>query len=138
MPTGTEGNTPHLPFPAAAAAQLLELLSTDDAYRSLFASDKAAALKQLGLSDDFIAQVHQALRNVAAVLQAAGAGPEHMVRMTWYVLDRDEYNRRLKELGGVYRDVMGRHFPAMSCVQVAGLMEARAKVEIEVTAVIPD
>lgn len=89
-------------------------------------------------SDDFIAQVHQALRNVAAVLQAAGAGPEHMVRMTWYVLDRDEYNRRLKELGGVYRDVMGRHFPAMSCVQVAGLMEARAKVEIEVTAVIPD
>ena len=89
-------------------------------------------------SDDFIAQVHQALRNVAAVLQAAGAGPEHMVRMTWYVLDRDEYNRRLKELGGVYRDVMGRHFPAMSCVLVAGLMEARAKVEIEVTAVIPD
>ena len=89
-------------------------------------------------SDDFIAQVHQALRNVAAVLQAAGAGPEHMVRMTWYVLDRDEYNRRLKELGGVYRDVMGRHFPAMSCVQVAALMEARAKVEIEVTAVIPD
>ena len=89
-------------------------------------------------SDDFIAQVHQALRNVAAVLQAAGAGPEHMVRMTWYVLDRDEYNRRLKELGGVYRDVLGRHFPAMSCVLVAGLMEARAKVEIEVTAVIPD
>ena len=89
-------------------------------------------------TDDFIAQTRQTLQNVVAVLKEAGAGPEHMVRMTWYVLDRDEYNRRLKELGGVYRDVMGRHFPAMSCVQVAGLMEARAKVEIEVTAVIPD
>ncbi len=89
-------------------------------------------------SDDFIAQTQQALRNVAAVLAEAGAGPEHMVRMTWYVTDRVEYNSRLKELGGVYRDVMGRNFPAMTCVQVAALMEARAKVEIEVTAVLPD
>jgi len=89
-------------------------------------------------TDDFIAQVHQALRNIAAVLEEAGAGPEHMVRMTWYVIDRVEYNSRLKELGGVYRDVMGKNFPAMTCVQVAALMEARAKVEIEVTAVIPD
>lgn len=89
-------------------------------------------------SDDFIAQTRQALHNVLAVLHAGGAGPEHMVRMTWYVTSRDEYNARLKELGGAYRDVMGRHFPAMSCVQVAGLMEARAKVEIEVTAVLPD
>lgn len=89
-------------------------------------------------TDDFIAQVHQALANVAAVLKVAGAGPEHMVRMTWYVTDRVEYNSRLKELGGVYRDVMGKHFPAMTCVQVAALMEERAKVEIEVTAVIPD
>ena len=88
-------------------------------------------------SDDFIAQVHQALRNVAAVLHAAGAGPEHMVRMTWYVIDRDEYNARLKELGAVYREVIGKHFPAMTCVAVAALMEARAKVEIEVTAVVP-
>ena len=61
-----------------------------------------------------------------------------MVRMTWYVMDRVEYNARLKELGQVYREVMGRNFPAMTCVQVAGLMEARAKVEIEVTAVLPD
>jgi enamine deaminase RidA (YjgF/YER057c/UK114 family) len=61
-----------------------------------------------------------------------------MVRMTWYVVDRAEYNARLKELGQVYREVMGRNFPAMSCVQVAGLMEIRAKVEIEVTAVLPD
>ena len=89
-------------------------------------------------SDDFIAQCRQALINVVAVLQAGGAGPEHMVRMTWYVVSRDEYNARLKELGGVYREVIGKNFPAMSCVQVAGLMEARAKVEIEVTAVLPD
>ena len=89
-------------------------------------------------TDDFIAQTAQTLRNVAAVLAAGGAGPEHMVRMTWYVLDRVEYNARLKELGTVYREVMGRNFPAMTCVQVAALMEARAKVEIEVTAVVPD
>ena len=89
-------------------------------------------------TDDFIAQVAQALRNVVAVLQEAGAGPQHMVRMTWYIVDRVEYNARLKELGAVYREVIGRHFPAMSCVQVAALVEARAKVEIEVTAVLPD
>jgi enamine deaminase RidA (YjgF/YER057c/UK114 family) len=88
-------------------------------------------------TDDFIAQTEQALRNVHAVLAEAGAGPEHMVRMTWYVLDRVEYNARLKELGGAYRAVMGRHFPAMTCVEVSGLMEERAKVEIEVTAVVP-
>ncbi len=89
-------------------------------------------------SDDFIAQTAQALRNVLAVLQAGGAGPEHMVRMTWYITDRDEYVTRLKELGSAYRDVMGRNFPAMSCVEVSRLVEARARVEIEVTAVLPD
>ena len=89
-------------------------------------------------TDDFIAQTAQTLRNVLAVLAEAGAGPQHMVRMTWYVLDRDEYNRRLRELGEVYRAIIGRHFPAMSCIQVAGLMESRARVEIEVTAVLPD
>ncbi len=89
-------------------------------------------------SDDFIAQTAQALRNVAAVLAEGGAGPEHMVRMTWYVVDRVEYNARLNELGAVYREAMGRNFPAMSCVEVSALMEARAKVEIEVTAVVPD
>ena len=89
-------------------------------------------------TDDFIAQTAQTLRNIVAVLGEAGAGPEHMVRMTWYILDRVEYNARLKELGQVYREVMGRNFPAMSCVQVAALMEARARVEIEVTAVLPD
>ena len=89
-------------------------------------------------SDDFIVQTAQALRNIVEVLREAGAGPEHMVRMTWYITDRDEYNARLGELGPVYRAAMGRNFPAMTCVQVAALVEARAKVEIEVTAVIPD
>lgn len=89
-------------------------------------------------TDDFVDQTRQALLNIAAVLQAGGAGPEHMVRMTWYIVDRVEYNARLKELGAAYRKVMGKHFPAMTCVQVAALVEARAKVEIEVTAVLPD
>ena len=89
-------------------------------------------------SADFIAQTAQALRNVRAVLAEAGAGPEHMVRMTWYVTSRDEYLARLPELGAAYREVMGRHFPAMTCVEVSALMEAQAKVEIEVTAVLPD
>ncbi len=89
-------------------------------------------------TDDFIAQAAQALRNVVAVLKEGGAGPEHMVRMTWYILDRVEYSARLKELGAVYRDIIGRNYPAMSCLQVAGLVETRAKIEIEVTAVLPE
>jgi enamine deaminase RidA (YjgF/YER057c/UK114 family) len=89
-------------------------------------------------SDDFIAQTRQALLNIAAVLKAGGAGPEYMVRMTWYVVDRVEYVERLKELGAVYREVMGKNFPAMTCVEVAALVEERAKIEIEVTAVLPD
>ena len=89
-------------------------------------------------TDDFIAQCEQALRNVHAVLAEAGCGPEHMVRMTWYITDREIYNARLRELGGAYRAVMGKHFPAMTCVQVAALVEARAQVEIEVTAVLPE
>ncbi len=89
-------------------------------------------------TDDFIAQTAQALRNIVAVLNEAGAGPQHIARMTWYITDRAEYVSRLKELGAVYREVMGRNFPAMSCVQVAALVEERAKVEIEVTAVVPD
>ncbi len=89
-------------------------------------------------SDDFVAQSRQALQNVMVVLRVGGAGPEHMVRMTWYVVERDEYVARLKELGSVYREVMGKNFPAMTCIQVTALMEERAKVEIEVTAVLPD
>ena len=94
--------------------------------------------KQQFETDDFILQTAQALRNIVAVLKEANAGPEHIARMTWYILDRAEYVSRLKELGTVYREVMGRNFPAMSCVQVAALIEARAKVEIEVTAVVAD
>ena len=89
-------------------------------------------------SDDFVLQTAQALRNVLAVLHAAHAGPEHMVRMTWYITDRDTYASRLRDIGAVYRDVMGKHFPAMTCVVVKALVEERALVEIEVTAVFPD
>ena len=83
-------------------------------------------------------QVRQALENIVAVLAEAGGRPEHLVRLTWYVTSRDEYYAELPEIGAAYRAVMGRHFPAMSVVQVVALMEAAAKVEIEATAVIPD
>ena len=89
-------------------------------------------------TDDFVGQARQALANVVAVLAEAGAEPEHLVRMTWYVTDRGEYLDSLRALGAAYRDVVGRHFPAMTAVEVAALIEARAKVEIEATAVIPD
>ena len=87
---------------------------------------------------DLAGQVRQTLSNVLAVLAEAGAGPEHVVRLTWYVTDRDEYLDSLREIGAAYRDVMGRHFPAMAVVAVSGLIEASAKVEIEATAVVPD
>jgi enamine deaminase RidA (YjgF/YER057c/UK114 family) len=87
-------------------------------------------------SDDFVAQVEQALANIVAVLAEADAGPEHLVRLTWYVIDRHEYLARLAEVGQAYRRVIGRHFPAMTLVQVAALLEERAKVEIEATAVV--
>lgn len=89
-------------------------------------------------SDDFVQQVFVALKNAVDVVRVAGGGPEHIVRMTWYLTDKKEYVARLKEIGAVYREVMGRNFPAMTAVQVAGLVEDEAKVEIEVTAVIPD
>ena len=87
-------------------------------------------------SDGFAAQVRQALANVVAVLACAGAKPEHLVRMTWYVTSRDEYNAARAEVGAAWRELIGRNFPAMSVVVVAGLLEPRAKVEIEATAVI--
>lgn len=89
-------------------------------------------------ADDLVAQIKQALSNCVAVVGVAGGGAEHIVRMTWYLKDKREYVQRLKEIGAVYREVMGRNFPAMSAVQVADLIEDEAKVEIEVTAVIPD
>ncbi|GAB3400939.1 RidA family protein [Massilia agilis] len=89
-------------------------------------------------TDDFVAQCRQALENIVAVLREAGAGPQHIVRMTWYVLDKREYLDAGAALGAAYRDVIGRHYPAMSAVQVSALMEDRARVEIEATAVVPD
>jgi enamine deaminase RidA (YjgF/YER057c/UK114 family) len=88
-------------------------------------------------SDDFIDQTRQALSNIADLLRAASAGPEHLVRLTWYVTDKKEYLDSLKGLGGVYKEIIGRHYPAMALVQVVALVEDRAKVEIEATAVIP-
>lgn len=88
-------------------------------------------------TDDFAGQCEQALRNVVEVLACAGARPEHLVRLTWYVTDKREYLSSLKALGAAYRATIGRHFPAMALVQVVALVEDRAKVEIEATAVIP-
>lgn len=89
-------------------------------------------------SDDFVAQARQALDNVVAVLREAGARPEHIVRMTWYVTDRGEYLGNLRALGEAYREVIGGHYPAMTAVEVSALIEKRARVEIEATAVVPD
>ena len=89
------------------------------------------------VSDAFAPQAEQALKNIVAVLAEAGAKPEHVVRMTWYVVDKREYLASATELGQAYRRVFGRHFPAMSAVQVVALIEDKARVEIEVTAVIP-
>jgi enamine deaminase RidA (YjgF/YER057c/UK114 family) len=82
-------------------------------------------------------QVKQALQNICAVLAEAQAGPEHVVRLTWYVTSRDEYHAELQSIGNAYREVMGKNYPVMSVVQVVSLMEAQAKVEIEATAVLP-
>ena len=88
-------------------------------------------------TDDFVGQVSQALRNVRAVLDEAGARPEHLVRVTWYVTDRAAYVADTRAIGRAWRESFGRHYPAMTLVVVAGLLEERAKVEIEATAVIP-
>ncbi|MDQ8144732.1 MAG: RidA family protein [Gemmatimonadota bacterium] len=84
-----------------------------------------------------VPQTRQALENIVAVLASGGARPEHLVRLTWYLTDRAAYLAASKELGAVYRDVIGRHFPAMTAVEVSALMEAEAVVEIEATAIIP-
>ena len=88
-------------------------------------------------TDDFVGQVALALRGIVEVLAEAGARPEHLVRLTWYVTDKREYLSNLKGLGAVYQDIIGRHYPAMALVQVVALVEDRAKVEIEATAVVP-
>lgn len=93
---------------------------------------------QVWETDDFVGQCEQTFSNIVAVLKEAGAGPEHLVRMTWYIIDKKEYLANLPGLGQAYRRVFGRHFPAMAVVQVTALIEDRAKVEIEATAIIPD
>ncbi len=89
-------------------------------------------------SRDFAAQVRQALLNIVEILGEAKAKPEHIARMTWYVLDKNEYMAASKAMGTAYREIIGKHYPAMSVVEVSGLVEADARVEIEVTAVIPE
>ena len=89
-------------------------------------------------TDDFAEQAAQVLRNIVEVLACAGASPEHIVRLTWYVTDKRDYLASLKDLGRAYRDIIGRHYPAMALVQVVALVEDRAKLEIEATAVVPD
>ena len=88
-------------------------------------------------SRDFVAQTRQALQNIVAVVREAGGKPEHITRLTWYVIDKNEYLSQLSDVGVAYRSVMGTHFPAMTMVQVAGLIEDAAKVEIEASAVVP-
>lgn len=89
------------------------------------------------LAKGFVAQVRQTLENIAAILTEGDARPEHLVRLTWYVVDMDEYLSNLKELGKVYREIFGAHYPAMALVQVVRLVEKAARVEIEATAVVP-
>ncbi len=87
--------------------------------------------------DGFVAQARQTLSNIRAILEAGGAGPDHLVRLTWYVVDIEEYLASLRELGRAYREVLGTHYPAMALVQVVRLVERAARVEIEATAVVP-
>jgi len=105
--------------------------------RQVFVAGQVGWNEQQQFADGFAAQVRQALRNIVVVLNEAGAHPEHIVRLTWYITSRDEYLAELPQVGQAYRDVIGRHFPAMTVVQVVALMEAQAKVEIEATAVVP-
>lgn len=88
-------------------------------------------------TDDFVAQTRQALANIRDLLREAGGGPEHLVRLTWFVVDKAEYAANLRAVGDAYREVMGRNFPAMTLVEVKSLLEPRARVEIEATAVVP-
>jgi enamine deaminase RidA (YjgF/YER057c/UK114 family) len=89
-------------------------------------------------TDDFAGQVRQTLENIVAILAEAGAGPQHITSMTWYFVDKAEYLANLKGIGQAYREVIGRNFPAMAAMQVAALVEDRAKIEIQAIAVIPD
>jgi enamine deaminase RidA (YjgF/YER057c/UK114 family) len=107
--------------------------------RTVFVSGMVGSDAQGNLvAGDFVKQACQTLKNIVEVLSEAGAKPEHIVRMNWYVVDKNEYIGSYKELGVVYREIIGRHYPAMTAVQVTSLIEDAARLEVEVTAVIPD
>ena len=105
--------------------------------RQVFVAGQIGWDEQRQFPETLAGQVRQTLQNILAVLQEADARPEHLVRLTWYVTSRDEYYAELPQIGQCYREVIGRHFPTMAVVQVVALMEAKAKVEIEATAVVP-
>lgn len=105
--------------------------------RQVFVAGQVGWNEQQQFPETLAEQVRQALQNIVAVLSEAGAHSEHLVRLTWYITSRDEYQSQLAQIGEAYREVLGRHFPAMAVVQVVALMEPEAKVEIEATAVIP-
>ena len=107
--------------------------------RTVFVSGMIASNAQgKVVAGDFVSQACQTLKNIVEVLSEAGAKPEHIVRMNWYVVDKNEYLGAYKQLGAVYREIIGSHYPAMTAVQVTSLLEDAARLEIEVTAVIPD
>jgi enamine deaminase RidA (YjgF/YER057c/UK114 family) len=105
--------------------------------RQVFVAGQIGWDEQRQFPETLAEQVRQTLQNIVAVLNEANAGPEHLVRLTWYVTSRDEYYTELRQIGQYYREVIGRHFPTMAVVQVVALMEPKAKVEIEATAVVP-
>lgn len=105
--------------------------------RQVFVAGQIGWNEQRQFPDTLAEQVRQTLQNIVAVLNEADARPEHLVRLTWYVTSRDEYYTELRQIGQYYREVIGRHFPTMAVVQVVALMEPKAKVEIEATAVVP-
>jgi enamine deaminase RidA (YjgF/YER057c/UK114 family) len=105
--------------------------------RQVFVAGQVGWDEQQQFPETLSEQVRQTLKNIVAVLTEAHARPEHIVRLTWYVTSRDEYYAELAQIGAAYREIIGRHFPAMAVVQVVALMEAKAKVEIEATAVVP-
>jgi enamine deaminase RidA (YjgF/YER057c/UK114 family) len=105
--------------------------------RQVFVAGQVGWDEQQQFPETLGEQVRQTLKNIIAVLNEADAHPEHIVRLTWYVTSRDEYYAELPQIGAAYREIIGRHFPAMAVVQVVALMEAKAKVEIEATAIVP-
>lgn len=105
--------------------------------RVVLISGQVGSDAQGRFAPDFASQLQQALRNILAILAEAGGGPEHIARLTWYVTDMEEYRASLGDLGLAYRAVMGRHFPAMTLVQVGALVEPEARLEIEATAIVP-